>query len=396
MKELGRELEGELHFDRLMKTLYATDASVYRSLPLAVALPKNTTDIKKLIRFAADQETSLIPRTAGTSLAGQCVGEGIVVDVSKYLNKVIEFNENEGWVRVQPGVVRNELNNYLKDYGYFFSPITSTATRAMIGGMVGNNSCGTTSIVYGSTREHVLELKVLLSDGSEAVFKPMTPADFKLKCKQDDLEGALYRHVQEELEKPEVQKNIREHFPKATIHRRNTGYAVDYLLESQLFSDAQTPFDFCKLLCGSEGTLAITTEIKIHLDKLPEPFDIVVAAHFESIHESMKAAQVAMKQSPTAVELMDKIILDCTKENVEQSRNRDFVEGDPKAILMVEFRGKDIEEARSKGLVFVDALKQAGLGYAFPVIGPDRTNSAWQLRSAGLGLLANIPGDKRR
>ncbi|MFO7823620.1 MAG: FAD-linked oxidase C-terminal domain-containing protein [Cyclobacterium sp.] len=395
LKRLAGELDGELHFDSLMKTLYATDASVYRSLPLAVALPKNTSDIKKLIQFAAENETSLIPRTAGTSLAGQCVGEGIVLDVSKYLNKVIEFNKNEGWIRVQPGVVRNELNNYLKDHGYFFSPITSTASRAMIGGMVGNNSCGTTSIVYGSTREHVMELKVLLSDGSEVMFKPMSPDDFALKCKQDDKEGALYRHIQQELGNPDIQKNIREHFPKASIHRRNTGYAVDYLLESQLFSSSNDPFDFCKLLCGSEGTLAITTEIKIHLDPLPDPCDIVVAAHFNSIHESMKAAQVAMKYTPTAVELMDKIILDCTKENVEQSKNRDFVEGDPKAILMVEFRGKTIAEAREQGLVFVDALKDVGLGYAYPVIGPERTSSAWELRSAGLGLLANIPGDKK-
>jgi FAD/FMN-containing dehydrogenase/Fe-S oxidoreductase len=395
LKKLVAELDGELHIDSLMKTLYATDASVYRSLPLAVALPKTKSDIKKLIDFASANHTSLIPRTAGTSLAGQCVGEGIVVDVSKYLNKVIEFNKNEGWIRVQPGVVRNELNNFLKDHGYFFSPITSTATRAMIGGMVGNNSCGTTSIVYGSTREHTLELKVLLSDGSEAVFKAMTPSDFELKCKQEDREGELYRHIREELKQPAIQENIRKHFPKPSIHRRNTGYAVDYLLASQVFSDGEDPFDFCKLLCGSEGTLAITTEIKIHLDPLPDPFDIVVAAHFESIHDSMKAAQVAMKEKPTAVELMDKIILDCTKENVEQSKNRDFVEGDPMAILMVEFRGKTIEEARNQGLVFAEALKNAGLGYAYPVIGPERTSSAWELRSAGLGLLANIPGDKK-
>jgi len=265
----------------------------------------------------------------------------------------------------------------------------------MIGGMVGNNSCGTTSIVYGSTREHVLELKVFLSDGSEAVFKSMTPDDFDLKCKLDNLEGELYRHVREELSQPQIQNNIREHFPKESIQRRNTGYALDYLLESQLFSEKENPFDFCKLLCGSEGTLAITTEIKIHLDALPDPFDIVVAAHFDTIHESMKAAQVAMKEKPTAVELMDKIILDCTKENVEQSRNRDFVEGDPRAILMVEFRGKTIEEAKTQGQQFVVALKNAGLGYAYPVIEPERTSSAWELRSAGLGLLANIPGDKK-
>tara|TARA_R110002096_G_scaffold15135_3_gene53311 strand:+ start:592 stop:3543 length:2952 start_codon:yes stop_codon:yes gene_type:complete len=395
LSQLSLELDGELHYDSLMKTLYATDASVYRSLPTAVALPKSPSDIKKLIHFANSNNLSLIPRTAGTSLAGQCVGDGIVVDVSKYLNKIIEFNKDEGWVRVQPGVVRNELNNYLKEYGYFFSPITSTATRAMIGGMVGNNSCGTTSIVYGSTREHVLELKVLLSDGSEAVFKSMTESDFELKCKQENLEGELYRHVKEELSRPEIQKNIREHFPKESIHRRNTGYALDYLLESQLFSDKDAPFDFCKLLCGSEGTLAITTEIKIHLDPLPDPFDIVVAAHFETIHDSMKAAQVAMKEKPTAVELMDKNILDCTKENVEQSKNRDFVEGDPMAILMVEFRGKTIEEAKAKGAVFIESLKKVDLGYAFPIIGPERTSSAWELRSAGLGLLANIPGDKK-
>ncbi|MEX2565770.1 MAG: FAD-binding oxidoreductase, partial [Cyclobacteriaceae bacterium] len=278
---------------------------------------------------------------------------------------------------------------------YFFSPITSTATRAMIGGMVGNNSCGTTSIVYGSTREHTLELKVLLSDGSEVVFKALSPQDFEMKCKQQDIEGGLYRQIRDELSQPEIRENIRRHFPKASIHRRNTGYAVDYLLESEIFSDSKTPFDFCKLLCGSEGTLAITTEIKIHLDPLPDPFDIVVAAHFVSIHESMKAAQVAMKNSPTAVELMDKTILDCTKENVEQSKNRDFVEGDPKAILMVEFRAKTIEEAKAQGLAFVNALKKSGLGYAYPVIGPERTSSAWELRSAGLGLLANIPGDKK-
>lgn len=395
LAQLAGELEGELHFDTLMRTLYATDASVYRSLPLAVAIPKNTSDIQKLIRFASEHATSLIPRTAGTSLAGQCVGDGIVVDVSKHMNRIIEFNKEEGWVRVQPGVVRNELNHFLKPHGYFFSPITSTATRAMIGGMVGNNSCGTTSIVYGSTREHTLELKVLLSDGSEAVFKTMSKDEFEDKCKLDNLEGKLYRQIKEELSNPVNQNNIREHFPKPTIHRRNTGYAVDYLLDSELFSDKTNPFDFCKLLCGSEGTLAITTEIKIHVDPLPDPYDIVVAAHFESIHQSMKAAQVAMKLKPAAVELMDKIILDCTKENVEQSKNRDFVVGDPEAILMVEFRGKQLEEARVQGKDFIAALEAAGLGYAYPMIGPDRTASAWELRSAGLGLLANIPGDKK-
>lgn len=395
LNHLNSELEGDLFYDQLMRTLYATDASVYRELPLAVALPKSEEDIKKLIRFAREHKTSLIPRTAGTSLAGQCVGEGIVVDVSKYFTKIIEFNKEEGWVRVQPGVVRDELNRFLKPHGFFFSPITSTANRAMIGGMVGNNSCGTTSIVYGSTREHTLELRVILSDGTEATFGQLTRESFMEKQQLDGLEGNLYRQIYQELGNPSIQNEIREHFPKASIHRRNTGYAVDYLLNSEVFSENEQAFDFCKLLCGSEGTLAFTTEIKLHLDPLPDPFDVVVAAHFNSVNESMRATQVAMKFQPTACELMDKIILDCTKENIEQNKNRYFVEGDPKAILMIEFRGKTLLEAEEQAYRLIDAFKSAGLGYAYPMILPENTKSVWSLRSAGLGLLANIPGDKK-
>ena len=292
LPRLARQLKGELHYDSLMRTLYATDASVYRALPDAVALPKNVVDIKQLIRFAQKHKVALIPRTAGTSLAGQCVGKGIVVDVSKHFHQILELNAEEAWVRVQPGVVRDELNAYLKPHGLFFGPNTSTANRCMIGGMVGNNSCGTTSIVYGSTREHTLELKIILSDGSEATFHALTRDEFMAKCAPATLEGQLYRHIQNELSQPEQQSNIREHFPKASIQRRNTGYAVDFLLESEVFTPNGAAFDFCKLLCGSEGTLAFTTEIKLHLNPLPKPHDVVVAAHFESVNESLKATQI--------------------------------------------------------------------------------------------------------
>lgn len=161
LKTFALELEGEFYHNDTIKVIYATDASVYRELPLAVAIPKNDSDLKKLIQFAHKHQTALIPRGAGTSLAGQVVGNGIVVDVSKNLNQILEFNKQEKWVKVRPGVLRDELNQFLKPHGLFFSPITSTANRATIGGMVGNNSSGTTSIVYGSTRDHVLELKVL-------------------------------------------------------------------------------------------------------------------------------------------------------------------------------------------------------------------------------------------
>ncbi|MFK7980926.1 MAG: FAD-binding oxidoreductase, partial [Saprospiraceae bacterium] len=385
-----------------MRTLYATDASAYQEMPLAVALPKTEADIKALIAFARKHNTSIIPRTAGTSLAGQCVGDGIVVDVSKYFTEIIEFNQEEGWVRVQPGVVRDQLNHFLKPHGYFFSPITSTANRAMIGGMVGNNSSGTTSIVYGTTREHVLELKTILSDGSEAIFKEIDVATFEQKKEQNNLEGKIYQHVYDELSQQQIQENITTNFPKASIHRRNTGYAVDYLLMTKPFQTSEvleTPkvsnFNFCKLLCGSEGTLAFTTEIKIHVDRLPAPYDIVVAAHFESINDSMKATQFAMKHSPSACELMDKIILDCTKDNIEQSKNRFFIEGDPEGVLMIEFRGQDAVEAEAKADALIADLKEKGLGFAFPKVYPPNTKKVWTLRSAGLGLLSNIPGDKK-
>jgi FAD/FMN-containing dehydrogenase/Fe-S oxidoreductase len=395
LQNLASQLEGEIKFDSLTKTLYATDASVYREIPLAVAFPKTASDIRKLILFAKENKTSLIPRTAGTSLAGQCVGNGIVVDVSRYFTKILEFNKEEKWVRVQPGVVRDELNQFLKPYGLFFSPITSTANRAMIGGMVGNNSSGTTSIVYGTTRDKVMELKTFLSDGSQVVFGSLSKEEFEEKCVPETLEAAIYRQIKMELSNPSIQNDINENFPKKSIHRRNTGYAVDALMDSEIFSEATDHFNFCKLLSGSEGTLAFTTEIKISLDPLPDPLEIVVAAHFDSIHQSMKAAQVAMKHPATAVELMDKIILDCTKQSLEYNKNRYFVEGDPMALLMIEFTGKTESEAREKGEKLIADLKLAGLGYAYPVIGPDLTKSAWSLRSAGLGLLANIPGDRK-
>ncbi len=195
LKELSDQLEGELYLDETMKILYATDASAYREIPLAVAIPKSVADLKKLIAFARANHTSLIPRTAGTSLAGQVVGNGIVVDVSKNFTQIIELNKEEHWVRVQPGVIRDELNMFLKPYGLFFGPETSTANRAMMGGMVGNNSCGSNSIVYRSTREHLLEVNALLSDGSETVFKALDIEEFHEKCEGNNLEANIYKTV---------------------------------------------------------------------------------------------------------------------------------------------------------------------------------------------------------
>ncbi|MCO6478243.1 MAG: FAD-binding protein, partial [Phaeodactylibacter sp.] len=392
---LRSSLDGELHYGSLMRHLYATDASVYRELPLAVALPRHAEDIRKVIRFAREQGLSVIPRAAGTSLAGQCVGDGIVVDISKYMNRILEVNAEEGWVRVQPGVVRDELNLFLKEHGLFFGPNTSTANRAMIGGMVGNNSCGTTSIVYGSTRDHVLELKTILSDGSDAIFQALSPAELEQKLLGDRLENKVYRQLYEALSRPEQQQSIRESYPKASIHRRNTGYAVDIMLDGQPFQPEGDPFNLCRLLSGSEGTLAFTTEIKLHVDPLPKPKDVVVCAHFNSIDESMQAVLVAMAFRPDACELMDKFLMDLTKQNIEQRRNRFFVEGDPAAILMVEFRGDTIGEANEQAEAMITAMKKEGLGYAFPIVEAPKTKQVWDLRKAGLGIMSNLEGDPK-
>ncbi|EAY30068.1 FAD-binding and (Fe-S)-binding domain-containing protein [Microscilla marina] len=395
---LAKVLDGELHTDDVMRTLYATDASAYREMPAAVAVPRSSKDIKYLISFARQQKLSLIPRAAGTSLAGQVVGNGIVVDVSQHMTQVLEINAEERWVRVQPGVIRDDLNHVLEPYGLFFGPETSTANRAMIGGMVGNNSCGTHSVVYGSTREHTLEIKGLLADGSEVVFNALNAQQYQQKIAESEtntFEGKVYRQIDQLLTNEAHQKEIREHFPKRAIPRRNTGYALDMLLDLEPFTPAGEPFNFCKLLCGSEGTLMFMTEIKLHVDPLPPKETGLVCAHFNTIDDALKANIIALQYGPSASELMDHYILECTKANIEHRQNRFFVKGDPEAILIVEFN-KDTREAIAEvAQRMQQAMEQEGLGYHFPVVYGDDTRKVWNLRKAGLGLLSNIVGDAK-
>ncbi|MDO1446159.1 FAD-linked oxidase C-terminal domain-containing protein [Rhodocytophaga aerolata] len=399
LQQLAGQLEGKLYYDTTMRTLYATDASAYRELPLAVAIPKTIADIKKLIAFANQQKTSLIPRTAGTSLAGQVVGSGIIVDVSKEFTKILELNKEEHWVRVQPGVIRDELNMFLKEHGLFFGPETSTANRAMIGGMVGNNSCGSNSIVYGSTREHLISVKAILSDGSETEFKAISKEEFEQKCQGQGtvspLERQLYQTVQQLLSDPENQEEIRREFPKKTIHRRNTGYAVDLLLETSPFTPAAEPFNFCKLIAGSEGTLAFITEIKLNVSPLPPKESGLLCIHCHTIDESLRANLVALQYKPSACELIDHYILDCTKNNIEQSKNRFFVQGEPGAILVVELSRETREEVEREADLLKAELQQKGLGYHYPLLFGEDTKKIWTLRKAGLGLLSNMPGDAK-
>lgn len=395
LKILQNSLNGELLYDNLHKSLYATDASVYRKLPLAVAYALSVKDIQTLIQFGIDNSTTLIPRTAGTSLAGQCVGDGIVVDVSKHFTSILGFDETKKTITVEPGIIRDDLNRFLKPYGLFFGPNTSTSNRCMIGGMVGNNSSGSTSIKYGVTRDKVIRIDAILSDGSSATFSEITSEAFRQKLMLDNLEGKIYQTIYNELVNEEHQKEIKKQFPKETIHRRNTGYAVDEFLTSELFGGNNATINIAKFLSGSEGTLAFSTAITIQLDDIPPAVSIMVTPHFKSVNESLKATVTAMKHDLFTCELMDKVVLDCTKNNREQSKNRFFLQGDPDAVLMLEVKGTSIEDVEEQADELIADLKINSSGYHFPKVYGNDIKKVLDLRKAGLGLLGNMIGDKK-
>ncbi len=391
---LQETLEGDLYHDLSWRLMYATDASVFREVPLAVCRPAHKKDLKQILAFCLDHRLPLIPRTAGTSLAGQVVGQGLVVDCSRYMNSIIELNTAEKWVRVQPGVILDDLNRYLAPHGLFFAPETSTSNRCMIGGMVANNACGSHSLVYGSTRDHTLEIEALLYDGSEVVFSALDREGFRNKCAGNQTENRIYRQMSGLLSAPENQAEIRAHYPDPRLNRRNTGYALDLLLNSDVFGGKEA-FNFCKLLCGAEGTLAIYTTFKLNLVPLPPPEKALVCVHVKDIEEALQANLVALKHKPVAVELIDRVILDCTRSNIGQSKNRFFIQGDPGAIMVVEFVCQNRQEAIDRAGAMEEELRREKLGTHYPRLFGEDIERVWALRKAGLGLLSNIPGDAK-
>ena len=394
-ERLKSSLSGDLFIDPIHRVIYSTDASAYKEEPLAVAYPKNDADIIQIVNFARNHKISIVPRAAGTSLAGQVVGGGIIVDISKYLTNIIELNVEEKWIRIQPGIVLDELNKYLEPHNLFFGPETSTSNRCMIGGMVGNNACGSHSILYGSTRDHLLAVKAILSDGSEVEFCPMSNSAFEQKCIGDTLENRLYQNVSAILRNPENQQEIRGEYPEKRLHRRNTGYAIDLLLETDPFTPGTEPFNFCKLIAGSEGTLAFITEIKLNLVPLPPKIKGVMAVHFNTLEEALKANLTALKYLPGAVELMDKTILDLTKGNIEQQKNRFFLQGEPEAILIIEFARETKKEIEIIFLKMEAELRSLNFGFHYPSIWGKDISKIWNLRKSGLGILSNMKGDAK-
>lgn len=393
--ELRKNIEGEVFSDDLHRTIYANDASVYSEMPSAVIIPKNKTDLEKIIAFANKYTLALIPRATGTSLAGQVVGNGLVVDVSKYFTKIIELNTKEKWVNVECGVILDELNRFLAPHALFFGPEASTANRCTIGGMVGNNACGLHAVVYGTTRDHLLEVSGFLSNGDAITFKDLSKKEFLEKCKLKNLEGKIYRQIYETLKNPENQKLIFENYPDKKLIRRNTGYAIDQLLYNQVFGFSDKPINIAKLIAGSEGTLMLISNIKLNLVDKPPKNKTLICAHFDSINAALKANIIALKHSVTAVELMDDHILNAAKKNIEQQKNRFFVQGNPKAILLIELVNENAKLLKKNTENLVEDLQKSGLAYHFPILFDDDCAKAWTLRKAGLGILAHSGGEKK-
>ena len=373
-----------LFTDRLHKIAYATDASVYREIPYGVAYPETIEDIRELLRMAKERHTHLIPRAGGTSIAGQVVGSGIVVDISKHWNHILEINKEGRWAWVEPGVVRDELNIALKEYGLFFSPETSTSNRCCIGGMFGNNSCGTHSLVYGSTRHHVIACKGVLSDGSFF--------DTEHLDESNSLLNNIFSQLKGWASDEKVRCLIDGNYPDKSLQRRSCGYAIDEAIE---IIDENKGLALCKLLAGSEGTLAFITEIKVSLDVLPPKEIMVVCGHCDTLDKSFDANLVALKHHPTAIELMDGDILELSKGNAEQEKNRFFVEGDPAALLITELRANTREELDKKAEALEKDLLDSGLVYLNTRVYGADVAKVWALRKAGLGILGGMKGDAK-
>ncbi len=382
--------------DRLTRGLYASDASVYEELPAAVAIPASVDELRALVLWAAENKISLIPRGSGTSLAGQVVGQGIVVDVRRHLNRILNIDPQRRTVTVQPGVVRDELNRVLVAHGMMFGPETSTSNRATLGGMLGNNSCGSNSLVYGSVRDQVIRVSGFLADGTEIGFEPWDAG--RLAAIIDGRESYpqqgrdIVRGLVDLLSDPRHQQSIRDGFPKLGVTRRNTGYALDALLNTAPFGGDQ-PLNLAKLIAGSEGTLMLVTAMELQCHPLPPPVEGLLCGHFESVQQALESVGIALTFRPHACELIDRMILEGASRNPEQRDNMGFVQGDPDAILVCSFRGETDDEVQASMRDLQDAWQQAGYGFAYPTLLGPECQRVWSVRKAGLGVASNRPGD---
>ena len=374
---LKTRIEGAVRFDRASRLMYSTDASIYEIEPIGVVIPRTHEDVFATMEVARDFQVPVLPRGAGTSLAGQTVGDAVVIDMSKHLNRVLEVNTEEKWAIVEPGVVQEQLNLHLRPKGYLFGPDTSTANRATIGGMMGNNSAGSHSILYGKTIDHVLEMDVVLASGEGRTLREMKFQDAAIR---GGLEGRIADIVS--ANRAEIDRR----FPK--IMRRVSGYNLDEFVRNG-------KFNLVKLMVGSEGTLAAVHQAKVRIEPRPRATALCVV-HFADIVESIRASDIILPFNPAAIELIDDLIINLGRKSLEISRLMGFIEGNPAAVLLVEFYGENEAELRSKLDAMEAALKRDRAGYAYVrAFDPAQQANIWKVRKAGLGLLLGMKGERK-
>lgn len=399
----------KIHRDQLHRIAYSTDASIFREMPAGVAYPSSEQDVISLINIAREEKTCLIPRAGGTSIAGQVVGNGIVADISLNLNKILNIDPEQKLATVQPGVVRDELNIALKPYNLFFSPETSTSNRCCIGGMMGNNSCGAHSLVYGSTRHHLVSSKGVLADGSVELFTNLSIRDLEERFgkefwtnNSDDIPliEKIYSQLINFALSADITKTIDSSYPDKSLRRRSCGYAIDEVIED-LRNDTK-PFqdrtiNLSTLLCGSEGTLAFITEITVSLDPLPPKEKMMICAHCHTLDDSFNANLIALEFNPSAIELMDRPILKLSEGNIEQKKNRFFLSGDPGAVLCIELNRDTRAELDSVAIQLEKALMSGEnpMVYHCTRVAAEDISKVYSLRKAGLGLLNGMKGDAK-
>jgi FAD/FMN-containing dehydrogenase/Fe-S oxidoreductase len=384
---LRDRISGEVSFDDVTRGVYATDASIYQITPVAVVLPRNEADVRAAVKTAAEYNVNILPRGGGTSLGGQAVGPSVVVDFSKYMNKILELNIEDRWVKVQPGIVLDELNTELSRHGLLFAPDPATSSRATIGGMMGNNSSGTRSIIYGRTCDHVLAGKVLLSDGTTLELEELSLLEYNSRAKSDGPNAREAEILSGFKKIIEANHNeIEKRFPK--VVRRVNGYNLDSFINTDRWN-------LITLLVGSEGTLGIFLEAKLNLEPLPK-CKALCTVHFAELLEAIRTVAVMLKHKPSAVEIMDADVVIRARKNLSVAPLCDFIQGDPQAILVVEFFGETPEEAEQKSQALATDLQEQKLGYVWPVITqPAEQAKVWSVRKNGLGLMLGIKGDRK-
>lgn len=370
---LRERIRGEVRFDTTSRLLYSTDASIYQIEPIGVVIPKEPDDVFEAFAAAREFGAPVLPRGGGTSLAGQTVGEALVIDTSKHLNRVLEVDTDEGWAVVEPGLVQEHLNRHLAPLGYLFGPDTATANRATLGGMIGNNSAGAHSIVYGKTVDHVMEIDAVLASGEACTLGPATG-------QKSALESRVFEIVRENREEIDAR------FPR--LMRRVSGYNLDELVRRE-------DFNLARLVVGSEGTLAWIQRAKVRIEPVPRMTGLMVA-HFRTVEEAVEATDAILPLGPSAIELVDAMILDLARASLGVSRELGFLEGNPGAVLIVEFFDQTGPAIHSRLNRLEAALRRSGLGYAWPrAVDAAGQARVWNMRKAGLGLLLGMKGDRK-